>query len=245
MRTCPRCQHTLVGDLDEPCPNCGHGADDPAVESEDEPYLVSDGGRDVHAETTRLCPHCESGATRRRSGSVHGYQDPDGRWYCNNCNGRFEAAESEVITKDEAPGHFGAGVGGSETARTLLDADPDEVGRDQDDELLVTDGGAARAINETREAARVWHEDLSAFQRDLLRAISTKVEPHGLALKEALAEFHREEIHHGRLYPNLDELVDDGLVEKGELDARTNSYELTAWGETVLGERDALLDGGA
>ncbi|EMA56618.1 transcriptional regulator PadR family protein [Halococcus thailandensis JCM 13552] len=37
-------------------------------------------------------------------------------------------------------------------------------------------------------------------------------EPNGLELKDELEEYYEKEIHHGRLYPNLDTLVDKGLV---------------------------------
>ena len=53
---------------------------------------------------------------------------------------------------------------------------------------------------------------------------------HGLAIKSALEEKREEEVNHGRLYPNLDELIDAGLIEKSELDKRTNRYELTEAG---------------
>lgn len=56
--------------------------------------------------------------------------------------------------------------------------------------------------------------DLTAFQRDLLVAITGLEKPHGLAIKEALEEYYNKEVHHGRLYPNLDTLVDEGLVKK-------------------------------
>ncbi len=39
------------------------------------------------------------------------------------------------------------------------------------------------------------------------------------------------EIYHARLYPNLNEVVDKGLVEKGELDKRPNYYTITARGQ--------------
>ncbi|OLZ39202.1 PadR family transcriptional regulator [Natrinema saccharevitans] len=45
------------------------------------------------------------------------------------------------------------------------------------------------------------------------------------------------EIHHGRLYPNLDDVVDKGLVEKGEVDKRTNYYTITARGRRELEAR--------
>jgi len=72
--------------------------------------------------------------------------------------------------------------------------------------------------------------DLTGFQRDLLYVIAGLDEPHGLAIKDELEEYYEGEIHHGRLYPNLDQLVDKGLVEKGELDQRTNYYSLTRRG---------------
>lgn len=79
--------------------------------------------------------------------------------------------------------------------------------------------------------------DLTAFQRDLLFAIGGKNEPHGLAIKDELEGYYNSEINHGRLYPNLDTLVDKGLVEKGEKDRRTNSYALTDRGQRELSAR--------
>ncbi|ELY92030.1 PadR family transcriptional regulator [Natrinema altunense] len=79
--------------------------------------------------------------------------------------------------------------------------------------------------------------DLTGFQRDLLYTIAGQDDPHGLAIKEELEDYYEKEIHHGRLYPNLDEVVDKGLVEKGELDQRTNYYTITARGRRELEAR--------
>lgn len=79
--------------------------------------------------------------------------------------------------------------------------------------------------------------DLTGFQRDLLYAITGLNEPHGLALKDELEEYYGKEVHHGRLYPNLDTLVDKGLVEKEAMDRRTNLYTLTARGQRELEAR--------
>ena len=79
--------------------------------------------------------------------------------------------------------------------------------------------------------------DLTAFQRDLLYVIADQDEPHGLAVKDELEEYYEKEINHGRLYPNLDEIVDKGLIEKGELDRRTNYYTITARGHRELEAR--------
>jgi DNA-binding PadR family transcriptional regulator len=79
--------------------------------------------------------------------------------------------------------------------------------------------------------------DLTGFQRDLLYVIAGQEDPHGLAIKDELEEYYEKEIHHGRLYPNLDTLVEKGLVEKGELDRRTNYYMLTRRGEREIEAR--------
>ena len=79
--------------------------------------------------------------------------------------------------------------------------------------------------------------DLTGFQRALLYAIAGQDEPHGLAIKDELGEYYETEIHHGRLYPNLDDLVEKGLVEKGQIDRRTNSYEVTQRGRREIEAR--------
>ncbi len=79
--------------------------------------------------------------------------------------------------------------------------------------------------------------DLTGFQRDLLYVVAGAGEPHGLAIKHELEEYYQIEIHHGRLYPNLDTLVEKGLLEKGQRDRRTNFYTLTRRGERELEAR--------
>ena len=59
----------------------------------------------------------------------------------------------------------------------------------------------------------------------------------GLAVKEELDRHYSGEINHGRLYPNLDELAEMGLVEKGSIDDRTNSYSLTERGHREIEDR--------
>jgi len=58
-----------------------------------------------------------------------------------------------------------------------------------------------------------------------------------LAYKTELDGYYETEIRHGRLYPNLDTLVGRGLLEKGEIDRRTNFYALTDEGRDVLERR--------
>ncbi|WP_224338195.1 helix-turn-helix transcriptional regulator [Haloprofundus halobius] len=79
--------------------------------------------------------------------------------------------------------------------------------------------------------------DLTGFQRDLLIVTAGLDEPHGLAIKEEMDNYYESEIHHGRLYPNLDTLVEKGLIKKGQADRRTNFYILTERGVRELNAR--------
>lgn len=71
--------------------------------------------------------------------------------------------------------------------------------------------------------------DLTGFQRDLLFVVSGMDRPSGQNVKTEL-ERQVGDITHARLYPNLDVLVEEGFVEKGAIDRRTNCYSLTELG---------------
>ncbi|GAA0547066.1 PadR family transcriptional regulator [Halorubrum ejinorense] len=96
---------------------------------------------------------------------------------------------------------------------------------------------AQTVTDESRAAS-----DLTAFQQNILSILAE--EPmYGLAIKRELEAYYGSEVNHGRLYPNLDDLVELGLVEKSELDKRTNQYELTDAGhDVVLGQVEWVLD---
>jgi len=74
-------------------------------------------------------------------------------------------------------------------------------------------------------------DDLIGFQRDLLVVAAGLEEPNGLDIKSELEQYYTSEINHGRLYPNLNTLVEKGLVEKGQKDERTNQYVVTDRGD--------------
>ncbi|MCU4744314.1 helix-turn-helix transcriptional regulator [Natronoglomus mannanivorans] len=113
------------------------------------------------------------------------------------------------------------------------------------DQRILADGGTKWA-------------DLTGFQRDIIEAVArleeTDTERSGQAIKDVLEETHGEVLH-GRLYQNLDSLIDDRLVERGSIDGRTNRYTLTTDARRLLhdhleqladacGERVVLTDGG-
>ena len=96
--------------------------------------------------------------------------------------------------------------------------------------------------------------DLTAFQQHILLDVAIRERqdderPHGLAIKDDLSEMYRgvgkfddqETVNHGRLYPNLDKLVDRGLLEKGKRDDRTNWYALTQAGAQAISTYDGLI----
>lgn len=79
--------------------------------------------------------------------------------------------------------------------------------------------------------------DLTAFQRDILYVLAGSDDAYGLAIKQELEEYYEGDVNHGRLYPNLDDLVEWGYVTKGQLDRRTNSYNLTESGRNLIERR--------
>ncbi|MFC6973445.1 PadR family transcriptional regulator [Halomicroarcula sp. GCM10025709] len=86
---------------------------------------------------------------------------------------------------------------------------------------------------------------LSAFQRDLLVAISQLKRSdetcYGLAIKRVVEDVYPETVTHGRLYQNLDELDEQHLIEKRQLDRRTNEYVITDEGTALLRTHAELL----
>ena len=79
--------------------------------------------------------------------------------------------------------------------------------------------------------------DLTGFQRDILYIVAGLEGPKGLEIKDELEEVYEDEIHHGRLYPNLDNLVEKGLIDKDEIDGRTNAYRVTRRGSREIDAR--------
>lgn len=76
--------------------------------------------------------------------------------------------------------------------------------------------------------------ELTAFQRDILYVLAGLEDPAGIDVKDELDKYYAAEVEHSRLYQALNRLVDKGLIEKGEKDARTNEYRLSEGGEAVL-----------
>ena len=79
--------------------------------------------------------------------------------------------------------------------------------------------------------------DYTGFQRDLLFVLNGLEDPNGQDIKQELERSQNRNIQHGRLYTNLNTLVEEGFIKKGKHDGRTNRYELTEQGRKVLQDR--------
>jgi Transcriptional regulator PadR-like family. len=75
--------------------------------------------------------------------------------------------------------------------------------------------------------------DLTRFQQDIIRILAAERELIGLEIKDELQQERGEEVNHGRLYPNIDDLVGAGYVDKFEIDKRTNGHKLTDEGKQL------------
>jgi len=100
-----------------------------------------------------------------------------------------------------------------------------------------TEDGDLTADQRDSEVSSEAFAELSGFRRDLLVVINGLEAPKGLEIKRELEEYYDGTIHHGRLYPNLDTLVEAGFLEKSAQDERSNRYEPTDLGANHIEAR--------
>ena len=86
--------------------------------------------------------------------------------------------------------------------------------------------------------------DLTAFQRDILRLLEREDHQKGTSIRAGLEAYYGIDVNHGRLYPNLDQLAEKGLIEKEKRNDRTNDYALTDAARDALDRRDQWIAGG-
>jgi len=79
--------------------------------------------------------------------------------------------------------------------------------------------------------------ELTGFQQGMFYCVAALDEPSGLEIGSELAEYSPTEVNHGRLYPNLNDLIDKGLLSKDKKDGRTNLYTLTPLAIELIEER--------
>ncbi|MFC4548793.1 MULTISPECIES: PadR family transcriptional regulator [Halorussus] len=103
----------------------------------------------------------------------------------------------------------------------------------------ATEPNASADASPTTDGGTTWIE-LTGFQRDLLKCVRLVVDeattPTGRTIKEHLESEYGEEINHGRLYQNLNDLTECGCIDKRVVDGRTNAYYLTEEAMEMLDE---------
>lgn len=116
--------------------------------------------------------------------------------------------------------------------------------------LGISDDGDEQYIAEDK-ARQAWVH-LTAFKRDCLTTIrafeASGHAPKGLEIHEVAEAERGDEIPHSRIYQNLTDLEEAGLIDIGSKDKRTNEYTLSEHGREVLragSRRFATVDGGA
>jgi DNA-binding PadR family transcriptional regulator len=82
---------------------------------------------------------------------------------------------------------------------------------------------------------------LTGFERDLLFVVArlSGSNPCGVEVQETIERYYDEDINQGRLYQNLRDLVDCGLVQTVPIDGRSKAYRLTdRASERLVAHRD-------
>ena len=78
---------------------------------------------------------------------------------------------------------------------------------------------------------------LRGFQRDVLFVVYGLDAPNGQEILDEMERSLSGDVRPGRLYSNLDDLVEMGLVRKARTGGRANRYELTTAGATAVESR--------
>ena len=111
-----------------------------------------------------------------------------------------------------------------------------------DGEIVMTDGGIITVSN---GGSPDRFPELVAFHRDILLTLARSQPTNGQGLLADLSTLRDEHIYGSRLYRNLGELVDAGLVDKEEFpnDDRAHEFQLSASGQQAIRGHAQRLEG--
>jgi len=100
-------------------------------------------------------------------------------------------------------------------------------------------------LDESNRQPAQWYE-CSGFQRDLLLGIAAhdhlNERPYGVALQEWLDARYPTTVVRSRVYHNLGELVDMGLIEPMQSPDRKTGYRLTNAGKASLAAHSRFVN---
>lgn len=77
-------------------------------------------------------------------------------------------------------------------------------------------------------------EGVGSVERDILYILVSGDQMAGTAIGDELKKYYGSDMSHGRIYPNLDRLVEKRLISRGQIDGRTNYYTLTDAGQAMI-----------
>ena len=72
--------------------------------------------------------------------------------------------------------------------------------------------------------------DLNNTERDMLTVIAGLDAPMGTEITAELEEYYDTEVTAGRIYPQLDAMIEKGLIRKEDKNGLANEYHLTKRG---------------
>ena len=100
-----------------------------------------------------------------------------------------------------------------------------------------SDGETSQRFDEISSHAA---SDLSMLQVDMLRCIAALTPetdadgPKGIEVRDTLARRYGAPINNNRIYPRIAEFVDEGLIDRTDIDGRSHALTLTEKGVEVL-----------
>lgn len=87
-----------------------------------------------------------------------------------------------------------------------------------------------------------WHR-MDSYRRNILAALVRDGPAIGREVHDAAGGYEGRQ-HESQVYAVLDELEDEGLVEKGKRDERTNEYDATGEAMALVDRAGETLTGG-
>jgi len=147
----------------------------------------------------------------------------------------FESWDAAIDVAEEKIGAAESNLHQNQSEDSAVDSDSYSPRKDTAQER-TEDEDLTKEMRDSEVPSEAFAE-LSGFRRDLLLVIKGLETPKGLEIKRELEEYYDGTIHHGRLYPNLDKLVEEGFVTKSAQDERSNRYELTDFGANHIEAR--------
>ena len=217
----------------------------PSIKTESDADNIDLSNRDLLIELVSLTQQIQRVPTQDE---INEYTEFTYDEYISKFGDLYEAAQQAGITEDSVTrSEFFGMVTQSEFTSTEktnnVDSEPiDEskgVNKSKNNEKENIKNERSRTSGDTESSSLSTSDfaELTGFQRDILIILAGSTGKSGSDIKDTLEQYYDSEVNHGRLYPNLDSLIELGYVVKQSVDGRTNSYALTELGHSLIDSR--------